>query len=202
MCRNGVDWLYKLEKNYTWQSNHPIAEDLVFKDKKEKVRLLVAKDGTITVMRGYSWDGCTPKFCVLDFLIGTPDGVVHKRTGHPKTYYASLVHDALYQFIPDGLPLGRRHADRFFLQLMAESDFLPRWVYWAAVRVFGGLFRRVMRVKRKTNGSAQSVAELVSAMPAPRPEPAADGAPPAAPPTGAHGLVAMDLFPPGGHHGT
>jgi len=97
----------------------------------------------------------------------TPDGVVHKDTGHPKTYYASLVHDALYQFIPDGLPLGRRHADRFFLLLMAESDFSPRWVYWVAVRVFGGLFRRVMRVKRKTNGSVQPVNDLVAAAPRP-----------------------------------
>ena len=93
--------------------------------------------------------------------------MVHKDTGHPKTYYASLVHDALYQFIPDGLPLGRRHADRFFLLLMAESDFSPRWVYWVAVRVFGGLFRRVMRVKRKTNGSVQPVNDLVAAAPRP-----------------------------------
>lgn len=166
MCRNGVDWLYRLEKSYSWQSNYPIPEELVFRDKNEKVRLIVSTDGTITVTRGYSWDGCTPKFCVLDFIIGTPDGVVHKDTGHPKTYYASLVHDALYQFIPDGLPLGRRHADRFFLLLMAESDFGPRWVYWAAVRVFGGLFRRVMRVKRGTKGTAQPVAELVQAAPA------------------------------------
>ena len=167
MCRNGVDWLYRLEKSYSWKSNHPIAEDLVFRDKKGKVRLIVGKDGTITVTRGYSWDGCTPKFCVLDFLIGTPDGVVHKDTGHPKTYYASLVHDALYQFIPDGLPLGRRHADRFFLLLMAESDFSPRWVYWVAVRVFGGLFRRAMRVKRKTKGTVQPVNDLVAAAPRP-----------------------------------
>ena len=28
MCRNGVDWLYRLEKSYSWKSNHPIAEDL------------------------------------------------------------------------------------------------------------------------------------------------------------------------------
>ena len=167
MCRNGVDWLYRLEQSYTWKSNHPIAEDLVFKDRDGKVRLIVGKDGTITVTRGYAWDGCTPKFCVLDFLIGTPDGVVHKDTGHPKTYYASLVHDALYQFLPDGLPLRRRHADRFFLLLMAESDFSPRWVYWAAVRVFGGLFRRAMRVKRKTKGSVQPVNDLVAAAPRP-----------------------------------
>lgn len=86
-----------------------------------------------------------------------PDGVVHAGTGRPKTYYASLVHDALYQFLPDGLPLKRVDADRFFLRLMEKSEFGPRWIYWIFVRLFGGLFRRVARRIRKTRGTWQAI---------------------------------------------
>ena len=156
-CKNSVRWLYRLEQSYSWDSGHSLPEDLVFRDKISEVRLVIERDGRITVTRGYAWDGCTPNFCLFDFLIGVPDGVVHVRTGRPKTYYATLVHDALYQFLPDGLPLTRRRADEFFLRLMAESDFGPRWIYWIAVRLFGGLFRRAARGIRKTRGTCQAV---------------------------------------------
>lgn len=157
-CKNSVRWLYRLEESYSWESGHRLEEDLVFRDKSGAVRLVIERGGRITVTRGYAWDGCTPKVCVFDILIGVPDGVVHARTGRPKTYYASLVHDALYQFLPDGLPLRRYHADEFFLRLMVESDFAPRWIYWFAVRILGGLFRRAGRKIRKTSGIRQSIA--------------------------------------------
>ena len=124
-------------------------EDLIFRDKTGVVRLVIEQGGRITVTRGYAWNGCSPKICVFDLLLGTPEGVVHVRTGKPKTYYASLVHDALYQFLPDGLPLGRRHADRFFLLLLAESEFALRWLYWGAVAmvsVFGTMAADVTHV--------------------------------------------------------
>jgi hypothetical protein len=160
-CKNSVRWLYRLEESYSWESGHRLEEDVVFLDKSGAVRLVIERGGRITVTRGYAWDGCTPKVCLFDILIGVPDGVVHARTGRPKTYYASLVHDALYQFLPDGLPLTRYHADEFFLRLMAESDFGPRRIYWLAVRTFGGLFRSAARQVRKTRGTAQSLAPLL-----------------------------------------
>ena len=87
---------------------------------------------------GYAWNGCRPKVCVFDFLLGTPEGVVYAKTGRRKTYFASLVHDALYQFLPEDLPYRRRDADRFFLVLLGDSEFAPRWPYSAAVRLFAG----------------------------------------------------------------
>lgn len=126
MCKNSVRWVYRLGRNFTWQSNHEVPEDYVFRDKSGAVRLIIEQSGAITVTRGYAWNGCSPKICVWDFLLGTPDGVVYARTGRPKTYYASLIHDALYQFLPDGLPVGRRDADAFFLRLLEESEFAPR----------------------------------------------------------------------------
>ena len=160
-CRNSVRWLHRLEQSFTWESNHSIPEDLVFRDKTGAVRLVIEANGRITVTRGYAWNGCSPKFCLFDILLGTPEGVVHERSERPKTYYASLVHDALYQFVPDGLPVTRRHADAFFFNLLAESDFAPRGVYWVFVRVFGGLVRRGTRLIRKTRGTRQRVADLL-----------------------------------------
>ena len=56
-------------------------------------------DGRLIIPREYTWDGCTPKFSILDiFVIGTPDGIKNINTGKPKTYFASLVHDVLYQY--------------------------------------------------------------------------------------------------------
>ena len=159
-CRDSVRWLYRLERNFSWASGHAVGIDLVFRDTSGAVRLLVAADGLITVTRDYAWNGCSPKLCVFDILIGTPDGVVHAGTGRPKTYYASLIHDALYQFLPDGLPLRRRDADRCFRMLLAESHFAPRWLYWLVVRAIGWIVWRATRRVRELHGECQDMAEL------------------------------------------
>ncbi len=152
-CKNSVSWLYRLERNFSWDSGLPIESDAAFKDKTGIVRLILEKDGRITVTSGYAWNGCSPKFCAFDILFGTPEGVVDSRTGKPKTYHASLIHDALYQFVPDGLPLKRSDADRCFLRLMEETGFMPRHLYYAAVRLFGWLVQRGTQHIRKNVGS-------------------------------------------------
>lgn len=153
-CENDVSWLYRLYANHAWESGLTILHDVAFRDKKGRVRLVLEKGGRIVVMRGYAWNGCSPKFCLCDILFGTPDGVVDVRTGRPKTYYASLVHDALCQFLPDGLPLSRGEVDRCFLALLRESGFRARWLYYAAIRLFGGLIIPLLRAVRQTSGTA------------------------------------------------
>lgn len=153
-CENSVRWLYRLEENFSWESPLDIKQDYAFKDRTGVVRLILERGGRITVTRGYAWNGCSPKFCFFDILIGTPDGVVDSRTGRPKTYYASLVHDALYQFVPDGLPLKQHDADRCFLRLMEATGFRPRFLYFSAVWLLGGLVWRAKRYVRKTAGTA------------------------------------------------
>ena len=161
-CKNGVKWLYKLEmEDFAWESGHAVPYTMEFRDQNGKLRLVIGRDGMITVKKGYSWDGCTPKICFFDILIGTPDGVVHRVSGKPKTYYASLVHDALYQFLPEipGIAhLTRRDADDFFFRIMEEYEFAPRWIYWLAVRMFGGLaiITRI-NITRKTHGVMKAV---------------------------------------------
>jgi hypothetical protein len=157
LCTNGVSWLYRLDRNFAWDSGHPVPHDLAFRDKRGTVRLVIEASGRITVMRGYSWNGCSPKFCVFDILIGTPDGVVHARTGRPKAYYASLLHDALYQFLPLAAPFTRGDADRCFLRLLAESDFAPRYVYWLAVRAFGWIVRLGKQRVRLWEGTREAL---------------------------------------------
>jgi hypothetical protein len=152
MGRSSVKWLYELPVDFRWQSRLSFEEDSAFEDKQGVRRLEVRQNGEITVLAGYAWDGCTPKVCVLDLLIGVPDGVVDSRTKRPRTYYASLVHDVLYQFLSDGLCIRRKDADRCFLRLMTETKFLWRYPYYWAVRVFGGVFRWLGKVKRKTRG--------------------------------------------------
>ena len=158
--RNCVRWLYRLPENYSYESGLSLEKDCIFKDRDGTVRLIVEREGRITVTQGYAWNGCSPKFLVLDLLFGTPEGAVHVRTERPKTYYASLVHDALYQFLPEGLPMTRRQADRVFLDLLEEAEFSLARVYWLAVRLFGGFVCRGLRMKRDWNGTGLSVSEL------------------------------------------
>lgn len=153
-CRNSVKWLYRLDQNFSWDSGLPLEGDYAFKDKTGVVRLILEGGGRITVAAGYAWNGCSPKFCLFDLLLGTPEGVVDARTGRPKTYFASLVHDALYQFAGDGLPMSRRQADACFLRLMEETGFRPRYIYFGAVRLFGGVVLFLERRARRTAGKA------------------------------------------------
>jgi hypothetical protein len=157
MCHNSVKWLYRADESFSWESGLEIDEDMVFRDERGAIRLILERGGRITVTPGYAWNGCSPKFCFLDLLIGTPDGVVHARTGRPKTYFASMVHDALYQFLQADSPVNRRQADACFLHLMAESEFALRYLYWAAVRMFGWLVYGAKKTRRGWQGTGQGI---------------------------------------------
>jgi hypothetical protein len=81
--------------------------------------------GTLLVRRGYAWDGASgPSVNTSDFIRG------------------SLVHDALYQLMREGLLDGavyRPVADSL-LRRICQFDGMPRlrsWWVWAAVRFMG-----------------------------------------------------------------
>lgn len=161
MGKNNARWIYRVDKSYSWDSALPVSEDQAFQDSNGKVRLIIEKGGRITVMRGYSWNGCSPKVYLFDLVFGTPDGVIHASTGKPKTYFASMVHDALYQFLNADSPIRRREADACFLHLMAASDFSLRYIYWAAVRVFGCFVWLGKRYKRIWGGKTLYINSLL-----------------------------------------
>lgn len=96
--------------------------------------------------RPFAWDGCTPKWIWFDLMFGTPDGAIDQRTGLPKTYYNSLAHDALYQFIPRDM-VSRKEADEvmravihFRTEIAWTAGMTYRWsgLYYRAVRLLGG----------------------------------------------------------------
>ncbi len=88
-------YVYCLKEDYLYQSSITGREH-----ENEWFRL--SKDGAVVVKgthyKGYAWDGCSPKFKIKDWYFGTWEGVLNFDTGQNKTYYASLIHDAFYQF--------------------------------------------------------------------------------------------------------
>lgn len=48
-CKNSVTWLYKADKNYSWESGFDIPKDMFFLDSCGKVRLILEVGGRITV---------------------------------------------------------------------------------------------------------------------------------------------------------
>jgi hypothetical protein len=167
LCKDSVRWLYSADANFYWDSGITIPEDQAFVDSTGKVRLIIETTGRISVTGGYAWNGCSPKFCFLDLFIGTPDGVVYAVTGRPKTYYASMVHDALYQFLGADSPFRRPQADACFLRLMADSEFSLRHIYWLAVRALGWLVWHGKRMKRQWQGQRLLVSDLLPMPPTP-----------------------------------
>jgi hypothetical protein len=151
-----LDWIYVLDEDFTYQPPDELRfqypTGYAFQDRLGVRRLVLHPDGRITVLKGYAWDGCTPKFALWDIVIGIPDGMPHPETQKPKAYHASLVHDALYQFLDADLPLTRKTVDLMFLDLLTRHEFAPRRIYYRAVRIFGGLFRRFTRWKRGYRG--------------------------------------------------
>ena len=146
----GENWIFKLNEVVKYNSGWNLSENYIFRDaKKNKIRMIITKNGDIYILPHYSWDGCSPKFFFLDIYIGTPDGVKHKDTQKPKTYYASLFHDALYQFYRKNGPYKIKDADIIFLKLMRKYDFRLATIYYHAVRIFGELWKYIIDKNRK-----------------------------------------------------
>lgn len=146
---NSVKWLYTLDQNDERTFLIPFSEleKLWFgffprNHFYENDWITIETNQTFIEIRmkkeGYSWDGCSPKFNIYDMIFGTSDGVVDKRSGKPKAFYASMIHDVLYQFTDHGFT--RKQVDIIFLYLMKEYDFRPAKLYYHAVRTFGGMF--------------------------------------------------------------
>jgi hypothetical protein len=124
---------FKITKNYTHQTDWKLEQPFIAE------WLEITQDGLITVKAnssGFSWDGCTPKWSILHlFIIGSPDGHVNYHTMKPYTYHASMVHDALYQYL-DTIPIHKSQVDLLFLDML--GNFKLRKLYHLAVKHFGG----------------------------------------------------------------
>lgn len=92
---------------------------------------LIIKDQIIKIPKNYSWNGCSPKFYLFKKIVGTPDFST-------KTYYASLVHDALYQFSSQHF-LTRNQSDLIFYFLCKKENFFLSKLYYSQIRLWGWL---------------------------------------------------------------
>jgi len=90
------------------------------------------QDDLLTIKKGYSWNGCSPKISFFDAVLGTPEGVNNKE-GVSKTRTPSLVHDCLYTI----KLTTRKEADEVFLELLRKENFKFSYVYYFVVRIFG-----------------------------------------------------------------
>jgi hypothetical protein len=108
----------------------------------------------LTQPNAYAWDGCSPKrlfFWVA--LIGTPDWwhseqnikaiseqgeLVDKKVFWQLCMHASLIHDALYQYL-DNIPLSKIEVDHLFYQMLLEAGMpeLLAKIYHFSVHKFG-----------------------------------------------------------------
>lgn len=110
---------YQLFYNYAVQVSIFPKEDVIL----GPIRL--AKDGMLTITKGYAWDGPSgPTFDTATFMRG------------------SLVHDALYELMRDD-KLDRSYkeqADRLLQRFCIEDGMLWIRAYWVylGVRFFGG----------------------------------------------------------------
>lgn len=123
----------------------------------------------------YAWDGCTPKWFFWWFVVfGTPDWVyqarnvrsvgtdgrvVDKPVVWQLAHHASLVHDALCQYI-DHIPLSRNEVNVLFREMLREAGMWRpmAWIYYAGV--WCGSSRRDRRIAKVDTGSWQPLMTL------------------------------------------
>ena len=146
-------WIFKIEDEYIRKTP--------FHGKEFAAEWLqIDAEGTIRLPAGYAWNGSSPKLSLLDLVVfGTPDGIVDVKTMRPKTYFASLVHDALYQYYR-WHDISRVDIDRYYLVMLKECSFKLAWVYYAAVRCFGWMFVR-RKESSKTTRAAHPEATIL-----------------------------------------
>jgi hypothetical protein len=138
----GRVWKFVIHEDYVFQSDLLVGKSCDFN------WMRITPDGTITVKgshdRGYAWDGCTPKWNFLQITWGNFDGqlIKHKDTNQyqPYTYYASLVHDVIYQY-KRCVPLTRKETDRIFLLQLRQAGYKWAPLYYAGVRCLGWIYK-------------------------------------------------------------
>lgn len=112
---------YQLTENYTVQINIKVDADIGTHDDF----ILLSKEGTITLKKGYAWDG--------------PSGLEIDTKNFMRS---SLIHDALYQLMREGKldkDIYRKPADQLLCSMGREdgvSAIRAFWVYYA-IRILG-----------------------------------------------------------------
>lgn len=124
-------WRYRLEKDFTYFSEH-------LRGIKFDSQWLIIDDGNVTVKTGYAWDGATPAFYFLGVWWGVWDGPKGKDK-KPSSWQATLVHDAMCQFIGLIKGIKKEQTVEVFKELL-EVNKSPKFmvsIYPKFVNYFG-----------------------------------------------------------------
>lgn len=111
-------------------------EDYTFYDTINGVKKVVGyiSGGILVILKGYEWDGCTPKILLFKRLWGVPD--------FKGTWKASLVHDFLIEYCSQH-SLSRKKIDCAFQEILKQKKFILRFVYANAVHLFRPIAVRI-----------------------------------------------------------
>lgn len=126
-------WRFKLLEDVTVPIHGLTSRHIKLVDGRGSVWARVTPT-SITILRGYTWNGCSPKAAFCRRFWGTPD--------FECTRLASLVHDVLYQFAGvDNLDCDFWDANGIFFAIMKMSGSSV-WsrVYKLGVDVGGAAF--------------------------------------------------------------
>jgi hypothetical protein len=160
MASHRVRWIYILDVDRVYNIRSYLPKDwnqgYAFYDKNGILRMEISADGTVKVLAGYAWDGCTPKWSFFDLVVGVPDGAPNHETTRPKAYFASMFHDALCQFLGVLPELKRSQVDHIFFDILTRDDFRPRYFYLGALLTFGRFSGSLKRWLRKYGGSRRA----------------------------------------------
>jgi hypothetical protein len=101
-------------------------EKITFGDDKGNVWLTITHK-SIIISKDYAWNGCSPKKW-WGFWWGTPD--------FEKTIIASLVHDALTQFVnTEHFPFTQYECDNIFKNILHQNNSKVEYIYYIGVRI-------------------------------------------------------------------
>ncbi len=143
---------------FTWKLDRGVKVKLpIYGVNYNQTYLTISPTGVLHVKRNYAWNGCSPKFEVFGMVFGTPEGSLpedHEKQSilnnlenlsykgfdwrMPKTYYASLIHDSLYQISEKCTgQMSREKVDMIFYQILRAYNFFLAPLYYQAVKYFG-----------------------------------------------------------------
>jgi len=117
-CIDHPQYKYKLVRLFTW-TNHDLLSNIEVTSPYIRIR-----KGKMTLKAGYAWDGVT---------------AYHDR---PSLMRGSLIHDAMYQLLREGLlpPSSRKLADIIYRKVIVAdgTSNLLSWVMYTVLRFMGG----------------------------------------------------------------
>ena len=127
--------LYTVEKEVFYELPPFKGENIELRNKKGDLLALLCTSGKLFVYPNYSFDGCTPKFKICNYICGVSDGYITKE-GLPRLYHASLKHDVLCQFYKLGIPYSRKEIDKEFKKDLIRAKWEYTNLYYRFVRLY------------------------------------------------------------------